>query len=290
MKATINETSIIDMEQFLKENRAKLNWHFLTWCNFACRYCFVDPAMHLTQGDYLRALERLPLYFAAINFVGGEPTEGKDLLLTLMRNACQLELECSIVTNGYNLIHRPDDFDEIFDLCRCIGISIDSLTPATNLAIGRHHKGDGITREEYVALCKKIKSHGCDLKINTVVSALNKDEDMTDFYRDVNPDRIKLFQVKPSARKRYDEMLISKEDYDAFVLRHQEFRDKIVREDNEDMTNAYYMLNSECRFISDCAHGENRKSPSIADPTTDMAEALSYIKIDSEKYNRRYSA
>lgn len=290
MKATITETRLLSMEQKLMKERPKLNWHFLTICNFSCRYCFVDKALRLKREDYLFALERLALYFSEINFVGGEPTADKELLLALMRRARQLGLKCSIVTNGYNLIHRPDEFDEIFDLCHCIGISIDSLAPATNNAIGRHHQGYVITREEYVALCKKIKSRGCQLKINTVVSALNNDEDMSDFYCKVNPDRIKLFQVKPSARKSYDDMLISKSDYDAFVLRHQEFRDKIVREDNDDMTNAYYMLNSECRFINDCSHGENRKSPSIADPATDMAVALSYVNVDLEKYNKRYSA
>lgn len=290
MKATITETRLLSMEQKLMKERPKLNWHFLTICNFSCCYCFVDKALRLKREDYLFALERLAHYFSEINFVGGEPTADKELLLTLMRRARQLGLKCSIVTNGYNLIHRPDEFDEIFDLCHCIGISIDSLAPATNNAIGRHHQGYVITRKEYVVLCKKIKSRGCQLKINTVVSALNNDEDMSDFYCEVNPDRIKLFQVKPSAHKSYDDMLISKSDYDAFVLRHQEFRDKIVREDNDDMTNAYYMLNSECRFINDCSHGENRKSPSIADPATDMAVALSYVNVDLEKYNKRYSA
>lgn len=291
MNTTITETSILNMEQKLKLERPKLNWHFLTKCNFSCRYCFVDKTLRLKREAYLFALERLAPYFSEINFVGGEPTADKELLLALMRRARQLGLKCSIVTNGYNLIHRPDEFDVIFDLCYCIGISIDSLKPATNHAIGRHYQGHVITREEYVALCKKIKSRGCMLKINTVVSVLNKDEDMSDFYCEVNPDRIKLFQVKPSVRKHYDDMLISDEQYRVFVERHQKFCNKeMVCEDNEDMTNAYYMLNGECQFFSDCIHGDNCKSPSIADPATDMAEAMSYIKIDSEKYNRRYSA
>ena len=108
MKATITETSLMSMEQKLMKERPKLNWHFLTICNFSCRYCFVDKALRLKREDYLFALERLAPYFSEINFVGGEPTADKELLLALMRRARQLGLKCSIVTNGYNLIHRPD--------------------------------------------------------------------------------------------------------------------------------------------------------------------------------------
>ena len=290
MNITISETSILNMEQKLKLERPKLNWHFLTICNFSCCYCFVDKALRLKREDYLFALERLAPYFSEINFVGGEPTNDSRTLLALMRRTRELGMRCSMVTNGYNLIHRPDEFDEVFDLCDCIGISVDSLSSETNQSIGRQHSRQVITFDEYVSLCRRIKSAGCRLKINTVVSALNQDEDMTDFFREVKPDRIKLFQIKPSKRKAYGELLISTETYRSFVARHREFCEKMVCEDNDLMTDAYYMLNSECRFMSDCSHLDNRKSPSIADPSTDIEEALGYLIVTQEKYDRRYLA
>lgn len=274
--------------QFLKENRPKLNWHFTTACNFKCRYCFIDAARNVKLPEYRAALERLVPYFSEINFVGGEPTNDSRTLLTLMHRTRELGMRCSIVTNGYNLIHRPDEFNELFDLCKCIGISVDSLSSETNRSIGRQHARQVITFDEYVGLCRRIKSAGCRLKINTVVSALNQDEDMSDFFREVNPDRIKLFQIKPSMRKEYGELLISTETYRSFVTRHREFCERMVCEDNDLMTDAYYMLNSECRFMSDCSHQENWKSPSIADPSTDMEEALGYLIVTQEKYEKRY--
>lgn len=276
--------------QFLKENRPKLNWHFTTACNFRCRYCFIDVARNMKLSEYLTAIDRLVPYFSEINFVGGEPTNDIRTLLTLMRRTRELGMKCSLVTNGYNMIHRPEEFDELITLCDCIGISVDSLSPDTNMSIGRQHASNIITYDEYANLCRKIKSDGCRLKINTVVSALNQDEDMSDFFREVNPDRIKLFQIKPSMRKAYGDLLISTATYRSFVARHREFCDKMVCEDNDLMTDAYYMLNSECRFITDCSHQENRKSPSIADPTTDMEEALSFLIVSQEKYDKRYLA
>ena len=274
--------------QFLKENRPKLNWHFTTACNFKCRYCFIDAARNVKLPEYLAALERLVPYFSEINFVGGEPTNDSRTLLTLMRRTRELGMRCSMVTNGYNMIHRPEEFDEILSLCDCVGISVDSLSSETNRSIGRQHARQVITFDEYVGICRRIKSAGCRLKINTVVSALNQDEDMSDFFREVNPDRIKLFQIKPSMRKGYGELLISAEEYRSFVARHREFCERMVCEDNDLMVDAYYMLNSECRFISDCSHQENRKSPSIADPSTDMEEALDYLTVSQDKYEKRY--
>ena len=266
-----------------------LNWHFTTACNFCCRYCFIENAKTLDFQSYVRALEKIAPHFTRINFVGGEPTVSP-YLLPLMRRTRELGLGCTIVTNGYNLIHKADDFPELYDLCSTIGISIDSLKDETNAKIGRAHKGEIISRSEYESLCKRIKDNGLRLKINTVVSALNKDEDFSDFYSTTNPDRIKLFQcLKPKRclKQNYDKLLISASDFAAFVARHSSFADKIVAENNEAMTCAYYMLDAESCFLNDIS---GKKSPSLALSDVSAEKAMSFCTVDYSKYSMRYSA
>lgn len=269
-----------------------VNWHFTAVCNFKCRYCFMHNSLSLKRQDYAVVLKKLIGSFKRINFVGGEPTVSP-LLIPLVRDAYLAGFDCSIVTNGFNLIHHTQQFEAIYPLLSCIGISVDSLNKETNAAIGRCCKGHVITRSEYEQLCAAIKAHGIKLKINTVVSSLNLHEDFTHFYETVQPDRIKLFQVlKPNTqlKNHYDDLLITKSDFDSFVLRHKvgcSLGKHIVAEDNAAMTNAYYILDSECRFID---NKTGKMSPSLANDGMTVEKALSYIEVDAAKYQARYSA
>ena len=142
-----------------------VNWHFTAACNFKCRYCFMHNSLSLTRKDYMVVLKKLTGSFQRINFVGGEPTVSP-LLIPLVRDAYYAGFDCSIVTNGFNLIHNAQQFEAIYPLLSCIGISVDSLDERTNAAIGRCCKGHVITRSEYEQLCAAIKSHGIRLKIS----------------------------------------------------------------------------------------------------------------------------
>lgn len=113
-----------------------VNWHFTAACNFECRYCFMHNSPSLKKEDYTAVLKKLEGSFKRINFVGGEPT-ASPLLIPLVRKAYHAGFDCSIVTNGFNLIHYPQHFTGIYPLLSCIGISVDSLYESTNAAIGR---------------------------------------------------------------------------------------------------------------------------------------------------------
>lgn len=51
--------------------------------------------------------------------------------------------------------------------------------------------------EDYKAIIDKVKAYGYGLKINTVVSASNMNEDMTELINYAKPARWKIFQVLP---------------------------------------------------------------------------------------------
>ena len=132
-----------------------------------------------------------------------------------------------------------------------------------------------------------IKQSGCKLKINTVVSKLNLKEDFNDFYKQVFPDRIKLFQIlKPAGllKNNYDDLLISKSQFKEFVEMHSKYKDTICSEDNELMFNSYFILNSEGCFM-DNKTGVLGKSLL----STDVEEALQGVSIDIQKYTKRYA-
>lgn len=53
------------------------------------------------------------------------------------------------------------------------------------------------------------------------------------------------------------------------------------------MINAYYILDSECRFLD---NKTGIKSPSLAKNSISVEDALTYIKMDYDKYQARYCA
>ena len=273
-----------------KTRSLTVNWHFTNACNFRCRYCFAHESYSLNRKDYEIVLDKLTTLFDMINFVGGEPTA---FLVPLVLGAHDEGLECSIVTNGFNFIHKPEKFNSIFSLFSCIGISVDSVCEDTNFNIGRCSDNYVITRKEYEGLCTSIKENGIKLKINTVVSKLNLNEDFNSFYETVKPDRLKIFQVlKPNTqlKNHYDHLLISKSEYYAFVARHKHnplYSSKIIAEDNDAMKQGYYLLDSECRFVD---NKTGNRSPSLAERGMTVEKALQYITVDEKKYQARYSA
>lgn len=262
-----------------------VNWHFTSRCNMSCRYCFVPHCDEVSLFDSFIILERQRPYFSRINFVGGEPTCSTKLI-SLVRKAKELGFIVSMVTNGYRLYHDHEFFDSIIQYFSIIGVSIDSLRNDVNTKIGRKVGSSVLSKTEYIDLCKKIKKSNCLVKINTVVSKLNCDEDFNDFYAQVLPARIKVFQVlKPSFKLKndYNDLLITDEQFQTFVERHSQFKNLICCEDNELMLNSYYMMNGEGCFL-DNKTGKVGKSLL----SCEIDEALKGICVDMQKYSRRY--
>ncbi len=277
------------MKQNYILNDKTVNLHFWQACRMKCKYCFAPKAKSLTPKQWAIVIAKLHPYFSRINFVGGEPTDAP-YLLQLVKQAHDIGFKTSIVTNGFNLVHRFDESKELFNLLDGIGISVDSLNPETNRRIGRVCNKQVILREEYEELCKYIRERNIPLKINTVVSKLNLYEDFNSFYAKANPDRIKLFQVlKPNMliKRDFSPLLISHVEFMDFVKRHEAFSDILCPEDNNAMKNSYYMIDSEGRF---CDNTTGAKSPSLIEDSISVETALEFIKIDEEKYLARYSA
>ena len=107
-------------------------------------------------------------------------------------------VKVSLITNGS--LMNEEWIKNYAGMYETIGFSVDSINDETNRKIGRcGRNGKTIPAGRIVELCGLIRKYapGCRIKINTVVSALNKDEVMTDFIDEIAADRWKILRMKP---------------------------------------------------------------------------------------------
>ena len=270
-----------------------VNYHITNRCNYHCTYCFgkfngqKDP----TLDDAKKIVENIALYFTQnnitdgrINFAGGEPTLYEHLD-ELIDYTSSLEIRVSMVTNGSLL--TPERIRSWQGKVSCIGISIDSIDCDTNLTIGRCCRNKGISLSQWSKLAKAIHNRGIDLKINTVVSRLNLDEDLSELYRALNPKKIKLFQMHlidgiNDQAKPYE---ITEREFESFCKRHKAFESVMVAEPCGSMENSYLMVNPEGEFQLN-NNGIYQTFGNLN--TTSLSEILKTVPLDSEKFGSRY--
>ena len=166
-----------------------VNFHLWQPCNMRCKFCFATfqdglkqilPKGHLPRREAIQVVERLAPAFKKINFAGGEPTLCP-WLPALIERAKELGMTTSIVTNG----SRLSDWylDDLYGSLDWVTLSIDSLSALVNKNTGRALRRGALTEDYYRSLVRSVKERGYRLKINTVVTDANRDEDMAEFIR-----------------------------------------------------------------------------------------------------------
>ena len=269
-----------------------VNYHITKRCNYLCTYCFgqfkgQDP----TLDDAKKIVDNIALYFAQnniadgrINFAGGEPTLYEHLD-KLIYYTISLGIRVSIVTNGSFL--TPERIRSWQGKVSCIGISIDSIVCDTNLKIGRCCRNKVISLSQWSKLAKAIHNCGIDLKINTVVSRLNLDEDLSELYHALSPKKIKLFQMHliDGINDRAKPYSITEREFESFCERHKAFKSVMITEPCGSMENSYLMVNPEGKFQLN----NNGSYQTFGDlNTTSLSEILKTVPLDPEKFGSRY--
>ena len=92
----------------------------------------------------------------------------------------------------------------------------------------------------------KTQNSALRLKVNTVVNALNHQEDMTPLMHALMPDRWKVLRMLQVVTS---DLAVSSENFLAFVARHDAFHDVMCVEGNDDMTESYIMIDPLGRFF-----------------------------------------
>lgn len=262
-----------------------------------CKFCFATfqdvkqtilPKGHLSREDAIKVVQQLAeIGFEKITFAGGEPTLCP-WLPELIATAKDAGLTTMIVSNGSKL---SDSFLEANKTkLDWIAVSIDSLIADTNIATGRAILGKSpLQLDYYISLVDRIKQHGYGLKINSVISSKNFNEDMSEFIRYAKPKRWKLFQVLPMTGQNdlnIDNFKISDEQFQSFINTHQNLQSitTIIPESNNQMKGSYAMVDPAGRFY-DNATGRHNYSRPILEIGSRLA--IQQVNYDFSKFVSR---
>jgi len=237
-----------------------VSWHLWPDCNLKCTYCYAtfrDIPGTLTETQALAVLDKLRAAGTEkVTFVGGEPMLCPHLA-ALVRHAKELGLVTMLVTNGSKLLGPLRD--ALIPYLDWVSLSIDASEPKLMAAMGRGP-------ESFLSYCLKCWESLATvphlrLKVNTVVTRLNLHDDMRALIRKLRPSRWKVFQVLPVQGQNdgaVEPLLISRDEFEAYVARHRELdAEKIgpVAEDNQALTGTYLMLDPLGRFFSNRTGG-----------------------------------
>ena len=264
-----------------------VNFHYTRLCNFSCGFCFhtKKSSDKLPIEDAIRGCDMLKKAGTRkLNIAGGEPFIYPHYLGELIKQCKEnIKIEkISVITNG-SLV-KKNFFEKYGKYIDVFGVSCDSFDKETNIKIGRGKKGENVQKLfEIRELCKQ---YGIKFKLNTVVCNYNKDENMVENIKKLNPDRWKVFQVlmvKGENEDKVTEFQITNEEFKQFVERHKEIK-CMVAESNDNMKSSYLILDEKMRFL-DKGDGDEICSQSILE--VGVEKALESIVYDEKEFKKR---
>ena len=167
-----------------------------------------------------------------------------------------------------------------------IGLSIDSIKESTNLMLGRCQNNKTFNYQKLVSICKAIKLSGIKLKINTVVSKLNINEDITKLLDEVEPDRIKILQMKPTTEvaKKYE---VSESEFENYTKKYSGYKTVIENGNITELSTAYpsYILtvDKDGNFVEKSNDIKEQIRKNFSETTKAREEAKAYNDAQGEK-------
>jgi radical S-adenosyl methionine domain-containing protein 2 len=169
-----------------------------------------------------------------------------------------------------------------------IGISIDSLDRNTNLAIGRNQGSHTLDYDQLEEILFYIKSKGIVLKVNSVISKLNLEEDITKLYNEIGFARIKLLQVR--IQDNCNEMAkpteIGSKEFDDYVAKiFNKTHGSIIIESTDAIESSYVIIDPEGFLISNFNQTYTRIGNILHEP---LQKLIDKARLDINKFNQRY--
>ena len=274
-----------------------VNFHLWKPCNMKCRFCFATfqdvgqdtlPKGHLPREGCLAVVDALASAgFQKINFAGGEPILCP-WLPDLMHRANELGFTTSIVTNGSRV--SPEWLNSVAGALDWATLSIDTLDPQKLEELGRVTRDGHLSENDYLGVIDMLRERGIRLKINTVVTRTNCDEDLTGFIARARPERWKLLQVLPVIGQNdglVDDQVITTGQFAKYVTRNQHVAEMgvaVIPESNDLMTGSYVMVDPAGRFFDNTtgAHVYSRPINQVG-----AGAALREVSIDPSRFHLR---
>lgn len=276
-----------------------INWHVTEACNYRCRYCYAHwneapDSRELFHDDdaSCNLLAQLAEYFSPdhprntlrgalqwsslrLNLAGGEPLLYGSRILKIARFARDLGMKVSMITNGSLL--TSDRIAELAGLFTVLGVSLDTTSAAVAREIGRVDRHEKVPLLPALQRCLSFAREinpALEIKVNTVVNALNHEEDMSPLIEAIAPQRWKVLRMLPSVTQ---ELAVTAAEFDGFVRRHVGRGLPIRVEDNADMTQSYIMIDPRGRFFQNVAGSSGYR---YSCPILEKGVALAFAEID----------
>lgn len=302
------------------EEKYKINLHILEACNFKCRQCFskFGTKKLLSVKDWEKIVDNCiaGADVAEFNIAGGEPMLYPGLV-ELVQYIRDKGVKVSLITNGS--LMDEEWIKSYAGMYETIGFSVDSINDETNRKIGRcDRNGKAIPAGRIVELCGLIRKYApeCRIKINTVVSALNKDEVMSAFIDEITADRWKILRMKPfqyGSSSNLD-IQVSDEEFEECVERNREKnKEKMEKQEEKeaekevragakagietarreivvepDMKASYVLIDSNGCLLDNAV--DEMTPVAVCDCLKEaFAEGLRRLTLDREKYEARYN-
>lgn len=224
----------------------------------------------MTENEGCRLLEQLATAgVEKINFVGGEPMLHPHIRAWIV-HAKAVGMVTSIVSNGTG-INRAF-LSAMKGHLDWVGLSIDASNDELHEQLGRGEKkdlrnGNSAHLARSLPVADLLHEFGVGVKLNTVVTALNQQDDMSEVVRRIRPDRWKIFQALHIEGENDEDILqleVSDVAFDAYVVRHRAALVDlegvtVVAENNEAMLGTYAMIDPLGRVYTN-AEGRYRYS------------------------------
>jgi radical S-adenosyl methionine domain-containing protein 2 len=135
-----------------------------------------------------------------------------------------------------------------------------------------------------------IREVGARLKINTVVTALNCHENLSDFIRTARPIRWKILQMTPVTGQNdqnIKSLQITRAEFETFVERHAWLAESgiiVISEPVDTIRGSYAMISPDGRFF-DSSSGQHKYSGLIKE--IGVLKAFQQVTFDALKYDDR---
>jgi radical S-adenosyl methionine domain-containing protein 2 len=264
---------------------AVINLHLLEGCNFYCRHCFAQfGTKHILSLDgWKRIIDNIlqKSVIERFNLAGGEPLL-YPAINALIDYIVSKGIKVSIITNGSLL--TPESIRYFADKVAMIGLSIDTVEPTLSRTIGRcTGKGEVLPVTKCIESCKAILDYGISLKINTVISRLNLNDDISDFIRQVQPDRWKVLKMKVFSNADFDnsDLVISDAEFSKVCQRYAPLHPICEKT----LTSAYIFVDPSGNLIDNSVQGNQLAGNLLQE---DFLECFYRLPFNKELYARRY--
>lgn len=267
-----------------------VNIHITQRCNYRCKFCFAkyhNLTKELDCNQFIKIIDDLANSGCKkINFAGGEPTL-VPFLSKLISHSKEQGLYTSIISNGTGI--DQEFIKRNSEQLNLIGLSIDSQMDTIENVLGRTLIKK-ITHYSHVDNIKNkvklMREFGVPIKINSVITPLNWNEDMTNLITFIKPIRWKIFEIH-RLKGINDGFFIEFGQLEhwqlnIFIQKHKGLSP--IFESSNMILDSYCMITPDGRFYQD-TNNQHHYSQSILE--IGIYEAFNQIKYQEKKYLMR---